>query len=43
MSLDTPEVGILFLLSLSCELWNNILGRSSQGVPVLTQQKKKKG
>jgi len=42
MSLDTPEVGILFLLSLSCELWNNILGRSSQGVPVLTQQKKKK-
>jgi len=26
MSLDTPKVGILFLLSLSYELWNNNLG-----------------
>ena len=30
MSLDTSKVGILFLLSLSYELWNNILGCSSQ-------------
>jgi hypothetical protein len=40
MSLDTPKVGTLFLLSLSYKLWNNILGYLSLSLPVLTLQKK---
>jgi len=40
MSLDTPKVDILYLCSLSYELWNNNLGHSSHSVPALTLHKR---